>query len=461
MITTPREAAEFWKKKLGEDKWKNTPPDKQLEMIDQLLSVPQDAKFHIIGADSVVQPPIVKAVRLTEENDNKITTPKVQIPYQNMFQWASELTSELTVSSVDFYWTPKMKGLLRRLQTLENQFIAVIGLQGVGKTAFHYQLSRELSGDDPGSVYSFKWGNFDLLTYAEDHLAFDIKKALEIEYSMAYSGENLPYMVTRFNAENQRFCIRELRKKLGKKAEPIIKQTILANMAESKAVLIDLPDYSKNNQGQLHADLREIHQMWESLRLVEAEWKTNMVFFVQKELYKDHFFFGKPILFELEPLEPQQLVEFFNQKFKGYGPFKEAAILRIAVLSRGIWRRFKKYIDISLQNWYGLENPNKPINIQDVDQWVGLDQLVRDMNLELQDLFPRAKEKQRAAVILLQYLQQHKVVKQSELTLHIFGSGKAAEMACSRLLDKLEAYGYVERNLEGRDKTVKLKGVVA
>lgn len=462
-ITNMLEAAEFLEEKVGVDKWKNIPGEQKRQMIDRLLTMPRDGKFHTLQV-SDEQDSVTKSIVKENANDNKITTSKAksksQIPYQKMFQWASELTSELTVNRLDFYWTPQMKGLLRRLQTLENQFVAVIGLQGVGKTAFHDHLNMELSKDDPSSVYALKWGNFDLVKYAEQYLAEEIQQVLEQEYKTMNPDKHIPYMVTGFSSGNPCFCINELRKALGKKAESTIKEVILCNMAESKAVLIDLPDYSKNNQGQLYADLKEIQQMWENFRLVDAEWKTNLVFFVQKELYKDHFFFGKPILFELEPLQPQQLVEFFKQKFGNYGPFEETAFTRIAMLSRGIWRRFKKYIDISLQNWYGLDNPNRPITVQDIDQWIGLDQLMRDMNLELQDLFPRAKEKQRAAVIMLRFLQEHKTAKQSEVTSEIFGSGSAAEMACSRLLDKLEAYGYVERKLEGRDKTVKLKGVV-
>jgi hypothetical protein len=444
-----------WDKLKGEDKQKN---------IQKLLrTTPETFSIFTLEESSLGsnEPKAGIPHRSIQSNSNMITT-KIQktpeLPFQNIYQWSSELTSELTVNMNDFYWTPQMKTLLRRLQTLENQLVAVIGLQGIGKTAFKQQLAMELQQKD-ATIYTVKWGNFNLIEYARQYLARECVEMLELDYRSLYPEQHLPYMVTGFSAENQDYKINLLRRAMGKAAEKTIRETILNNMAESKAILIDLPDYDKNNRGQMIRDLREIQTIWEAFRNVDAEWRTNLVFFAQKELYKDHFFYGKPHVFELEPFQPQHLLDFYKQKFQGSAPFNEESLKRVAELSRGIWRRFKKYINRCLEQWYNLQDANQIITIENVNQWIGLEQLVKDMALELQDLFPRAKEKQRNAVIMLRFLQEHGAVKQSELTNAVFGTGTAAEMACSRMLDKLEAHEYVSRHMEGREKTVSLKGV--
>jgi len=40
---------------------------------------------------------------------------------------------------------------------------------------------------------------------------------------------------------------------------------------------------------------------------------------IQKEMFRDHFFFGKMEKVELEPLKPEQMVEAYRKRFKTLG----------------------------------------------------------------------------------------------------------------------------------------------
>ena len=77
----------------------------------------------------------------------------------------------------------------------------------------------------------------------------------------------------------------------------------------------------------------------------------NFVIAVQKEMFRDHFFFDKMEKVELEPLRPEQMVEVYRKRFKTIKPFTEDALLTLARMSRGIFRRFLIYITLTLQHW--------------------------------------------------------------------------------------------------------------
>ena len=93
-------------------------------------------------------------------------------------------------------------------------------------------------------------------------------------------------------------------------------------------------------------------------------------------------------------------------------------------------------------------------------QWIGLEQLERDLELELLDVFPKQKELRKSSVILLQLLNERKAIPQNEIAETVFDGNK---MKCSRVLEKLEAWNYIVREWESTGeahrKIVKLKEV--
>ncbi|RLG16390.1 hypothetical protein DRN63_04240 [Nanoarchaeota archaeon] len=154
------------------------------------------------------------------------------------------------------------------------------------------------------------------------------------------------------------------------------------------------------------------------------------------------------IVHEKKPLNPKQMADYFEKRFPNH-PFTREALEELAALSRGIFRRFKKYIQTCLENYYFTQGINK-ITIDHVKKWISTDMLVRDMELELLDIFPKRKEQRIMAVKLFRYLHEKGgAASQKDITEDLFEGEK---MACSRLLRTLESHGYIIRVKEKGEK---------
>jgi predicted transcriptional regulator len=88
-----------------------------------------------------------------------------------------------------------------------------------------------------------------------------------------------------------------------------------------------------------------------------------------------------------------------------------------------------------------------------VKQWIGLDQLVKDMELELMTIFPKERENRILSVKLLKRLMESGPLTQSEVAEEVFDG---AEMKASRVLGRLESWNYIKRERRGKDKIVSL-----
>ena len=97
---------------------------------------------------------------------------------------------------------------------------------------------------------------------------------------------------------------------------------------------------------------------------------------------------------DLKPFTPDEMTSYFFSRFPLNNPFEKDAIPEIAALSRGIMRRFKNYINIALEN--SVEG--SMITKQNITQWIGLEQIVKDMEFELMTIFPKEKEHRIIAV---------------------------------------------------------------
>jgi hypothetical protein len=156
-------------------------------------------------------------------------------------------------------------------------------------------------------------------------------------------------------------------------------------------------------------------------------------------------------------MTPQLLIAVLKQNCGSIEPFTVETLEYLGRLSRGIIRRFKKYVKICLEK--SLEHGCFSISPDLAKQWIGLEQLEKDMELELMDIFPREKELRRLSVTLLQFLNEG-AIPQNDLAEEVFDGNK---VKCSRVLDKLEAWGYIlrewESTEEARRKIVKLREV--
>jgi DNA-binding MarR family transcriptional regulator len=203
-------------------------------------------------------------------------------------------------------------------------------------------------------------------------------------------------------------------------------------------------------------DLEELYWLWDLLSRCETlgdKRKPNIVVAIQKEMFGGHFFFDKMQKIELHPLQPETMVEAYKRRFKNTDPFTSDAFLTLARMSHGIFRRFLRYIMLTLDLWEekGRIGGDR-IEAETVREAVTIQQLAEDMELELADLFPKNSDLRWLAVRLLLLLQERGERKQSELADPLEVEG----YALSRLLTKLEASHYVTRRRAGNDKIVSL-----
>jgi energy-coupling factor transporter ATP-binding protein EcfA2 len=440
---------------------------------------------------------------MSKENVNTIT------PYiQKIYEWASLLTTEQKEESANYFWTPEAKALLRRLECSSGNMIAVLGLQGSGKTALRQALELQLANKD-FAVFSLKWvgdihKKFEEKTLGEEHEAeyFDelmdalydeeLRKAQKSIFDrislnditskiakrlglLDHVDHILAYLKARYSrkaysegdlevcrAEILRF-LPLIERSLGKAKVNEIKTRFLTDQLQTAhTILIDMPDYDRSNFREMYRDLTKLQTWWENVFTDQFEGytqKVNLVLFFQKEMFHGHFFMGKFDVYELKPLTPDQLLECYRNLFQSFEPFTEEALRQIAILSRGIFRRFKKYIRICLDNFLNLNTitPNledkRVISVEDVNQWITEDQIVKDMELELMTIFPKERENRVLSVKVFSLLREKGALPQSKIAEEIF---EGALMKTSRVLDRLESWGYIKRERSGKEKIVSL-----
>ena len=183
-------------------------------------------------------------------------------------------------------------------------------------------------------------------------------------------------------------------KMLGRPVVRALQQTSRLNMLrKKKIILMDTPDYSKTDRRLMAKDLDEIYWLWNFLSqpaTLEDERKPTIIVAIQKEMFPDNFFFDKMEKIELEPMQPKDMVEAYQKRFKIYEPFTEDALLVLARMSRGIFRRFLRYITLTLRHW---EVDGKgPIDTTIVKEAVTVERLAEDMERELAELFPKQSD---------------------------------------------------------------------
>lgn len=197
--------------------------------------------------------------------------------------------------------------------------------------------------------------------------------------------------------------------------------------------------------------LQDIYWVWNDLAKTSV-WRPNLVIAVQKEMFAGHFFFDKMGKVELGPLAPDQMLEAYLKRFETTDPFTEDALLTLARMSRGIFRRFLRYITLTLDLWERRPKPRDPIDSATVREAVTVERLAEDMELELVELFPKQSDLRFQAVRLLVLLEESGPRRQTELGEEL----GIEEYAMSRLLAKLELHRYIARRREGTDKLVSL-----
>jgi hypothetical protein len=348
--------------------------------------------------------------------------------------------------------------------------VALVGVQGVGKSSalLAIELGRMVShnveyrkahksGEAPDvgrDVVRFKWRRDSELLPSLLNNTHEASAAFREEYLGVLLTEvkgRFPYLIPHELEEHpERLSQEWAAARLGRPSIRRLQQVSWLNMLlKKKVILIDTPDYSKTDRRLIAKDLDGIYWLWNTMSR-GSEVKPNIVVAIQKEMFRDHFFFNKMEKVELEPLKCSQMVEAYRKRFKAVEPFTEDGLLALARMSRGIFRRFLRYITLTLNSWERLPETSQPIDPVLVKRTITIDRLAEDMELELAELFPKRSDLRLDAVRLLLHLEEVGPRKQTVLgeDLHI------EAYALSRLLAKLEPHHYVTRQREGSDKIV-------
>ena len=212
---------------------------------------------------------------------------------------------------------------------------------------------------------------------------------------------------------------------------------------ECRFLLIDLPDYGAGGARKMKKDLDRIGDLWYESRYS----RRSLVVTVQKELFRGHYLLGKGEVFELRPLRPGELVYVYVKNFGSTAPFSRDALMRVGRLSRGIFRRFLRYVKLCVLD--SEARGGEGVGIDDVLRVVDAGVVGRDMDLELSG-FLRGSERWVAASVISK-LMVGDGVNQKELAAEV----GVSPSTLGRLLRKLELWGYVSR-VRGERKELKV-----
>ena len=417
-------------------------------------------------------------------DDEDIRLPVRFADLDSVREWASYLSAETRKGPRmgDWYVMPdEVSTLLRRLMREQGGLHALIGYQGVGKTSALLAIHRELRKpqpiqqvqnlDPPKPLHFIKWDKPERLVprilRQEDELGKRLRQSYGsiLEETVRMKGDlNLiipselerskgTQEVTTLKKLLQSFNVAEVERRLGKSVvERLRYEAFIRTIGEAEVILIDLPDYSRTDMRRVSSDLEGIYWLWNDFsRLTGPTFNDlpNIVISFQKEMFRNHYFLGKMNGIELKPLKPQMLVEAYRKRFPNSMIFTEDALLLLAKMSRGVFRRFLRYITLALdlQEHTGA---SLPITADQVREAIPPHLLAEDMDQQLTEIFPRQPDMRTEAVKLLVHLQEHGPTSQTKIKelLHL------PDYTVSRLLSKLEDYRYIRLEKKGIENII-------
>lgn len=305
---------------------------------------------------------------------------------KDVYKWAASGVSESIsdLSKDKFYETPTFRSLRYKLENTDSGLSLLIGLQGTGKS----RILREL--ETPES-YLFKWTRNwqeDLWQNGCCHSSYHALLAEEYEAQIhAYHTAGLYDKANKAGdartvIQRQDYSLMEAF--LGRaKCKELRSQAISLFIDCTKTFLIDMPDYSKSNANALVHDVTAIQEFWQSLKNREH---IHIVIAIQKELLlkAPNFFWSKTDRYEIQPLTTQQLIDAYKLSNPGVPVFEPEALQLLAELSRGIFRRFKRYTKLTIE---ANDEMAPPISRDLVEKTITEEEIFQDLDQELEGIF--------------------------------------------------------------------------
>jgi hypothetical protein len=450
----------------------------------------------------------------------------LESPLGKVYQWVTESRAEQTPFNDDFLWSTMGESLITRFKRTNGNMVLIIGPQGSGKSAMCYNLEYALSEDPDGTdgkTLIIKWqGNQEtyllvgvkpaeyyiklvgeiLKSHSINDMRCDLDLSSEQSEILTEIRKNPDEVPTKWFDLFSGTMVKRLERYAGKEAVAYAKKYVTGDKLDTyKHVIVDTMDYNKNKLSQLDHHINQLQEFWIELNqsyddnCAEYNQHLNLAVFIQKEIFDKykHFFLGKfnPKYF-IDPFPAKSLVNFYIHKFDSCFPFTQEALTELAVLSRGLFRRFKSYIAICLDNSYTITLNNHTnthlllereinnsilergegevysskgvvkskkerinsviVQPSDVQLWINDKILNQDQDLELANIFPHNKTHRNITTQLLRRLA-HGNLKQSDIAEDYFDSDKTNT---SRFLTILEANEYIKRIYNGKEKLISL-----
>ena len=378
-----------------------------------------------------------------------------------LLDWCSKLTADASgeYHTSDYVWPEVIKKTLNNAQRQNGAMFGIIGLQGTGKSSAFLALTVALCeifptakfhGTDMNPVVNFEWPNDAdwreaVWEQAGDAAEYALLALIDGEADEMRDSDTAFRERVKRQYKNGSWNNIEKSALLSTKQKTELRNEIIDEiLQQSKVILIDMPDYPKKDMRLLNRDIGGLRALWMETRRLGGE--RCFIFFFQKELFGPHMFYNKMNMDELKPFTPEELVEAYKKKFNETAPFDEAALLEIARMSQGVFRRYKRYIALCLDAF--KREQAVVISLDDVRKVITIDQLIADMQLQLAEVF-RNNEHRALAVRLIEYVRLHPDRNQTQVAEAL----EIDEPTVSHLSNKLQEHGYIKKTVgEAGDK---------
>jgi hypothetical protein len=397
-----------------------------------------------------------QCIRITREQ-SKIN-PSIE-RVEEVYLWASKLTAESRYTDYEkdynyYYLTENGKRLLFKLKHISpGEIIGLVGLQGTGKTSMLKKMAHDLNSEET-PVFFIHWTPdwFEKLkqtpemqqAYRNVIRELMIVKAETYGHNfrrMAALGGRIPNLVDLGRLERGEETLEAMEAGLTKsECRKAMEEAMNGTLPWWRYLFIDLPDYDRRAMSTRNEDLQSIEAIWKrAINTAGFEIKTVFILGIQKETFGGHFFYGKMHIVELEPMKKQEMVEAYKHKWKTTEPFTEEALGLIAELSRGIFRRFLKYIAMSVET--AGSKKEFPITSDTVNASITLQTLNEDMSQEMAKIFKNNEEQKMLVVKLLTLLRETPGLNQKDIAEAL----DISEDVAGVILKKLHLYRFIKR----------------
>ncbi|HVB13096.1 MAG TPA: hypothetical protein VNE86_08165 [Nitrososphaerales archaeon] len=432
---------------------------------------------------------------------------------KRIYSWASKNTSETRqLDDFKYYWSDAITNLLHILELSEGSIIALVGLSGVGKSsaqiqvakALNAELSKETSQDRVVlKVVHFKWPGYlesnyerilqllkmqnvtasdqEIIKIIADRLATSRNSRVTRRRLMEVFGgrltendllkdtfqrSDIEKLLAKGIAKEPPIQARDVAEKLlgPSDMKSLSKELAISLLSQCHTIMIDLRDYGLRDSRAMNTDLSDIQRLWqfmnEHLYQIKRRRTPNIVIVLQKELLMSEeqtsvvsYFLRKASqTVELLPLTPAQMIQVYRGEFGDLYPFEPDALALLARYSRGIFRRFLKYIQLCL-GWK-LSHGDELITRKVVGEVVTEEEITADWEMEMHQIFPHGGNWNYAAKVMniLCTLSEKEIYP--TLTQLAKGVEFVSRSDLSRIITKLEERGYIRRNKTPAGKVI-------